>query len=119
MLGEADVAVLASQMTKEGKREGIPVALMEAMATGLPVVASAISGIPELVEDSQTGILVTPGDPKDLADALQRLAADGDLRRRLGAAGRVRITERFNLQANTAELMQLFLGPTSAYTRGG
>jgi glycosyltransferase involved in cell wall biosynthesis/peptidoglycan/xylan/chitin deacetylase (PgdA/CDA1 family) len=121
MLREADVAVLASQMTKEGKREGIPVALMEAMAAGLPVVASAISGIPELVEDSRTGILVRPGDPNGLADALHRLAADADLRRRMGAAGRRRVTERFNLQTNTAELMQLFLGsvPTPHQRRTG
>jgi colanic acid/amylovoran biosynthesis glycosyltransferase len=118
MLGAADVAVLASQMTKEGKREGIPVALMEAMAAGLPVVASAISGIPELVDDSRTGILVQPGDSTGLADALHRLARDGDLRRRMGEAGRRRVTEQFNLETTTAELMQLFLGSLPMAHRG-
>jgi colanic acid/amylovoran biosynthesis glycosyltransferase len=118
MLHCADVAVLASQVTKEGKREGIPVALMEAMATGLPVVASAISGIPELVDDSRTGILVQPGDSAGLADALHRLARDGDLRRRMGEAGRRRVAEQFNLKTNTAELMRLFLGSLPMAHRG-
>ena len=87
-LAAADVLVAPSVPTRGGKREGIPVVLMEAMAAGVPVVASHLSGIPELVTDDVTGLLVPPGDDAALADALERLAADPDLRRTLGAAGR-------------------------------
>lgn len=109
LLAEADAAVLASYPTREGKREGIPVVLMEAMASGLPVVASGISGIPELVESGRTGFLVPPCDPIALADALQRLAEDRALRRRMGEAGREKVLREFNLHTNTLELLTLFL----------
>ena len=110
LLAEADAAVLASYPTKQGKREGIPVALMEAMACGLPVVSSAISGIPELVEDGRTGVLVPPQDSVALADALQRLARDSDLRSRMGRAGREKVLREFDLRTNTRELLKLFPG---------
>ena len=96
-LADAHMAVQPSHPTAEGKREGIPVALMEAMAAELPVVASNVSGIPELVDDGVTGILVPPGDTGALADALERLAADPSLRRAMGAAGRRRVQEDFHL----------------------
>lgn len=111
-LAEADAAVLASHPTKEGKREGIPVALMEAMAAGLPVVATAISGIPELVESGSTGLLVPPRNSVALADALSRLAGDGELRCRMGRAGRKRVLRDFNLERNTLELVKLFDSPS-------
>jgi glycosyltransferase involved in cell wall biosynthesis len=68
--------------------EGMPMALLEAMAYGMAIVASRAGGIPELVEDGVTGLLVDPGDPDALAAALTRLAADPDLRARLAAASR-------------------------------
>jgi glycosyltransferase involved in cell wall biosynthesis len=108
LLHTADVAVLASYPTKDGRKEGIPVALMEAMAAELPVVASSISGIPELVS-LDAGILVPPGDPSALADALGRLEASEELRKKMGVAGR-RIVERdFDLTANAARLRDLVL----------
>jgi colanic acid/amylovoran biosynthesis glycosyltransferase len=109
MLAEADVAVLASLVTKGGKREGIPVVLMEAMASAVPVVATAISGIPELVEDGSTGLLVPPREVEPLADALQHLASDEETRRRVGLAGREKVLREFDLRANTALLRQSFL----------
>lgn len=112
MLGQADVAVLASYPTKEGKREGIPVALMEAMASGLPVVSTSISGIPELVESGRTGYLVPPRDAAALADCLMLLATDEPLRQRMGAAGRRKVLDEFDIRVNTARLLELFLaGP--------
>ncbi len=108
LLAAADAAVLASHPTRSGKREGIPVALMEAMASGLPVVATAISGIPELVQSGLTGFLVPPRDPDALADALQRLAADPDLRQQMGTAGRARVMRDFDLRANAATLARMF-----------
>src|SRR5690606_31901496 len=105
----ADIAVLASQPTREGKREGIPVVLMEAMASGLPVVSTAISGIPELVEDGGTGLLVPPADALSLADALDGLIRDSELRQRLGEAGRRKVEREFDLRRNAAALLDLIL----------
>src|SRR5207302_1116688 len=75
-------------------REGLPLCVLEAMAHGRPVVASAVGGIPELVEDGVTGYLVEPGDVAGLRAAIERLLADPALRRRLGRAGRARVAER-------------------------
>ncbi|RPJ66155.1 MAG: glycosyltransferase [Acidobacteria bacterium] len=113
LLSSGDAAVLASHPTPQGKREGIPVSLMEAMAAGLPVVASAISGIPELVHAGSTGLLVPSGDPVALADALERLAGRPDLRARMGKAGRARVMRAFNLHTNTLELVRLFSSGTA------
>ncbi|MEQ1760645.1 MAG: glycosyltransferase [Vicinamibacterales bacterium] len=110
LLSQADVAVLASHPTKEGKREGIPVALMEAMASGLPVVSTSISGIPELVESGVSGLLVPSGDAAALADALAALCADPGLRVRMGEAGRQKVQQDFNLESNALRLVQLFSG---------
>lgn len=106
-LGRSDAAVLASVRTSRGKREGIPVALMEAMASELPVVASDLSGIPELVEQEETGILVQPGDPEALASALARLARSPELRHRLGRAGREKVLRDFDLRENARRLLAL------------
>ncbi len=81
-LREADVFVLPSL------REGMPLAVLEAMASGVPVVASTVGGIPDVVRDGANGVLVPPGDPGALRDAIARLAADPGLRLRLGAAAR-------------------------------
>jgi colanic acid/amylovoran biosynthesis glycosyltransferase len=107
LLRDSDVAVLASRPTRGGKREGIPVALMEAMASGLPVVASDLSGIPELVESGRTGILVPPADPRALAGALEALARDPPLRARLGSAARDDVLRRFDLRASARTLLGL------------
>jgi glycosyltransferase involved in cell wall biosynthesis len=94
--------------TRQGKREGIPVVLMEGMSSGLPVVASGISGIPELVQDGTSGLLVPPRDAAALADALRRLYDDPQLRRRLGAAARERVQQEFDLERSAAQLAQRF-----------
>jgi glycosyltransferase involved in cell wall biosynthesis len=91
VLAEADVFVLSS------RSEGMPVSVIEAMAAGLPVVASHVGGMSELVEDGETGFLVPPEDPTALTRVLATLLEDQALRRRLGDAGRERARREFDL----------------------
>ncbi|MEL6208585.1 MAG: glycosyltransferase family 4 protein, partial [Pseudomonadota bacterium] len=94
--------------------EGVPVVLMEALAAGLPVVATRITGVPELVAHGETGLLVTPGDPAALAAALEDLAARPDHGASMGAAGRDVVRAEFNIAIEAARLAQLFTtGPGS------
>ncbi|HSM72688.1 MAG TPA: glycosyltransferase [Anaerolineales bacterium] len=109
LLVDADVLTVPSVPTRDGRREGIPVVLMEAMGSGVPVIASDLSGIPELVNDQLTGLLVQPRDVRSLADALERYIQDPDLRHRLGRAGREKVVEEFDLNKNTAKLARYFL----------
>jgi colanic acid/amylovoran biosynthesis glycosyltransferase len=109
-LRRTDVVVSPAVPTRNGKREGIPNVLKEAMACGVPVVASAVGGIPELVEDGQSGILVAPRDAALLADALKGLSSDPVLRSRLGRSGRAKVERDFNLKTSTTKRAQLFLG---------
>jgi colanic acid/amylovoran biosynthesis glycosyltransferase len=106
LLREADVLAAPSVPSRDNRREGIPVVLMEAMGSGVAVVASHLSGIPELVENEKTGLLVSPGDPGALADALERLYRDPALRDRLGRNGREKVLREFDLDANAAALIQ-------------
>lgn len=108
LVAEADVLAAPSVPTRDGRREGIPVVLMEAMAGGVPVVASDLSGIPELVEHGETGLLVPPGDAAALADALERVASESQLRRRLAVAARDKIVRQFNLHTNASLLIERF-----------
>jgi glycosyltransferase involved in cell wall biosynthesis len=121
LLARADAATLPSVPTKEGKKEGIPVALMEAMACALPVVSSDLSGIPELVVDGVTGFLVEPRDVEALAGAFQRLASDPGLRARLGRAGREKVLREFDLHHNARTLTELFVrgAPIETPSRDG
>jgi colanic acid/amylovoran biosynthesis glycosyltransferase len=88
--------------------EGIPVVLMEAMAAGLPCVATRIMGIPELIEDGHSGLLVHAGDAAALADALVQLIENPELRRRLGETAQLRVRQEYNLRTNTQKLAALF-----------
>lgn len=109
-LVECDVFVLPSVLAPGGMMEGIPVALMEALASGRPAVASRLSGIPELVVDRQTGLTVPPGDAPALAAALLELHRDEALRARLSEAGPRRVAEDFDLHDNVAQLHGLLVG---------
>ncbi len=109
LLQDADVLVAPSVPTHDGRREGIPVVLMEAMGSGVPVIASNISGIPELVEDGFSGLLVPPRDAMSLANALERYYTDPNLRGRLAQAGRTKVVGDFDLYKNTAKLADQFV----------
>ena len=108
MLVKSDVFVLASVPTRQGKREGIPVVLMEAMASGLPVISSQLSGIPELVDHGISGVLIEPRDTEALAGTLLDLAADPEKNISLGRAGREKVLNEFDLEKNTLKLIELF-----------
>ena len=89
-------------------QDGIPTVLIEALAMEIPVVATRVSGFPELVRDGDTGLLVAPDNPEALAAALARLLADHGLGRRLAAAGRELVVAEFNSQRSAARLLELF-----------
>jgi glycosyltransferase involved in cell wall biosynthesis len=89
-------------------RDGIPNVLVEAMAAGAPVIASGVSGIPELVRDGENGLLVEPDDPEALAAALVRLHEDRALAARLSEAGRITVRERFDGARHAQVLARLF-----------
>ena len=88
--------------------EGLPVVLMEAMALGVPVVATRVAGIPELVRDKVSGMLFDPADWIALADAIAALAIDPALRERLAIEGRHRIDQEFAIEQAVAPLRALF-----------
>ena len=106
----SDVFALASVIAAGGDRDGIPVSLMEAMACGLPVVTTGVSGIPELVEHNETGLICEPRDPKSLAHALETLLQDRQLRERLGRVARTKVVAEFNAEKSAIELDRFFKG---------
>jgi colanic acid/amylovoran biosynthesis glycosyltransferase len=103
MYRTADLFVLASFA------EGIPVVLMEAMAMAIPCISTFVAGIPELIRNEVDGLLVMPADTEALKAAIVRLMDDVDLRWRLGAAGRQRVLDKYNLDRNAERLGQIFM----------
>ncbi len=108
VIGKAHVVALPCRVEPSGRADGIPVALMDAMALERPVVSTTVAGVPELVEDGRSGLLVEPDDPEALADALEQLRDDPARARRLAAAGRRRVREAFDVDVNAGRLALLF-----------
>lgn len=106
---ESDILIAPSVTGKTGDQEGIPVALMEAMAHGLPVVSTLHSGIPELVIDSKTGFLVGERDPEALAKKIEILITNPDIRCRFGAEGRKKVEADYNIHTLNDDLVNCFL----------
>ncbi|HLX80509.1 MAG TPA: glycosyltransferase family 4 protein [Burkholderiales bacterium] len=104
----ADLFALASRVVRDGDRDGLPNVLAEAQSQGLACVATNVSGIPELIEEGRTGLLVEPESPKEFSRALAALIADPARRGALGDAGRQRVRERFGLEANIERLARKF-----------
>lgn len=93
---------------RDGNRDGMPTVLLESMALGTPVVSTDVTGIPEIVRDEETGLLVPQSSPAALADALERLLADAALRMRLATAARHLIEENFNIHTNAAAIREVW-----------
>lgn len=92
----------------DGNRDGLPTVLLEAMALGTPCVSTPVTGIPEVLRDGETGIMVPTGQPPQLADAMQRLLSDSNLRVRLATTARRLIESDFDIHRNTARIRELF-----------
>ena len=106
---QADMFVLPCQITENGDRDGIPNVLLEAMAMEIPVISTAISGITELIEDRKTGLLVQQKDSQAIADAVEELMNNSQLRSQLQQAGRVKVTQQFSLSENIKEIKNLLI----------
>ena len=105
LLASCDIGVLAS------RTEGLPNAVLEYMAAGLPVVATTVGGVPEIIENEANGLLIPPENPAALSGALLRLLKDEEMRKRLGKAGRERVMAQFNFACVMARLKQLYKNP--------
>ena len=104
---EADVFALACVIARDGDRDGLPNVLLEALACGVPVVATNVCALPELIEPEQTGLLAKPGDPQDLADQLERMLYDEELRTVVAQLGRERVERRFRLERSVSRMAEL------------
>ncbi len=108
LVQSASVLAAPCVVGSDGNRDGLPTVLLEAMALGTPCIATDVTGIPEIIRDGQTGLLVEPGNPRMLAEKLTMLLARADLRVRLAAAARELIEESFNIDDNAQLLRNLF-----------
>jgi len=104
------VFVLPSVRAPSNDMDGIPVSLMESMAMGVPSISTRLSGIPELIEDGVSGILVEPGNPAELAAAMESLLADSSLAARLGSAGREKVLSCFSIDRYARDLISFWRG---------
>jgi glycosyltransferase involved in cell wall biosynthesis len=114
---QADVFVLGCEVAANGDRDGIPNVLLESMAMGVPVVATSISAIPELVQDGETGLLVPPGDPEKLARAVARLLTENRLREEIIRKARERVWHYFDNRQHIRQLAAIYRSEIPALTR--
>jgi glycosyltransferase involved in cell wall biosynthesis len=112
VLRSLDILVLPSERDKEA----FPRIVVEAMACGLPVLATAVAGVPEAVVDGETGMLVDPDDFEGFVDALRALVTDDDLRRRHGEAAVTRCSALFSMEANAAAISQVYRSVTTEHS---
>ncbi len=104
----ATVFVLPAAVPPDGNTDALPTVLLEAIASGCPVVSTRVAGIPEIVDHEANGLLIEPGDVPALATAIERLFADPQLRARFGTHARRKAEERFDVTKNVAELYRFF-----------
>jgi len=108
LVQEAAVFAAPCIVGADGDRDGLPTVLLEAMALGTPCVSTDVTGIPEILHDGETGLMVPQHDAVALADALERLLADGALRARLARHARSLMEQQFDIHRNTARMREIF-----------
>ena len=109
LLAGSEIFVLASVPETTGGSDNLPTVILEAMLTGLPVVSTRVAGIPEMVSDGETGLLVGAKEPTALAMAMERLLADPALAKRMGARGRQVAMQKFAIEKTVGTLKQLLV----------
>ena len=102
----SDLFVIASEITPDGDRDSIPMAILESMALGVPVVATRITGVQEVIEDEETGILVPPSDPAQLADACESMLKDTENRQLIIVKARLFVEGSCDLLIQTRRLSE-------------
>jgi colanic acid/amylovoran biosynthesis glycosyltransferase len=114
----ADLFVLPSVVARSGQQEGLPVVLIEALAAGAPVVATRLSGVPEVIRDGSTGLLAEPGDPEDLARLLEALLDDPGTALERAEEGRRLVEREFDIRRTAEMLEELFLRASEGLSSG-
>ena len=105
---KADLFVLGCEVARNGDRDGIPNVFLESMAMGVPVLATRVSAIPEIVADGRTGLLVEPGEHEEMARCMAKLLGDEELRQRIIGAARRRVREEFHNRELIQKLAEVF-----------
>ena len=108
LMQSASVFAAPCIVGKDGNRDGLPTVLLEAMALGVPCISTEVTGIPEVITDRETGVMVPQSNPVVLADAIQRLLTNPAYRVRLARQARTLIEDRFDIHRNAAQIRSLF-----------
>ena len=114
LLGRATVFALPCVVGRDGNRDGLPTVLLEAMALGVPVVSTRVTGIPEIIDHGQTGLLVEERDAEGLAVALTELLLSPELRQRCSSGAQEKVKRQFNSAENVKQLKAYFSASTGS-----
>jgi len=112
-INQSEFMVLPCVVTDSGDRDGLPTVLLEAMSMSLAVISTRVAGVPEIIDDKETGLLVAPNNPQQLSQAINQLLDNSETVLNMGGLARVKADRLFNLSANVTELKQLFNHVTS------
>jgi len=113
-----DMLIMPSVVHSNGDRDGIPNVIMEALSHGMPVIATDVCGISEVILNEETGLLTPQRSPRKLADAVRQMVEDRELARRMAVKGRERVERMFDRERNIAALLQLYVDESRRYWSG-